>query len=175
MARGFNKVVIMGNLSKDPQVRYTASKQAVASLNVAVNRSWKGRNGELQEQVDFIPVVVWGSQAENCERYLKKGRPVLVEGRIQVRSYDDKTGQRRWVTEVVAQDVNFLPSAKREDSRPSSRGDYEGSYGNNGGRGESSGKAKSFRDDFGGGDDFPMDISEMGPASEADDEADIPF
>ncbi len=170
MARGFNKVILMGNLAKDPQIRYTANKQAVASVSVAVNRSWKGKNGELQESVDFIPVVIWGPQAESVERYLSKGSPVLVEGRIQVRSYDDKTGQKRWVTEVVAGEITFLPSSGgKKDDRPSSRGDYEG-------RGSSStygGEPRSFRDDFGGDGDFPMDISEMGSAD--DDEADIPF
>ncbi|MCF4150741.1 single-stranded DNA-binding protein [Dethiosulfovibrio sp. F2B] len=169
MARGFNKVILMGNLAKDPQIRYTASKQAVATFSVAVNRSWKGKNGELQESVDFIPVVVWGAQAENCERYLSKGRPVLVEGRIQVRNYDDKSGQRRWVTEVVANDITFLPSGGRRDDRPSSQGDYDGGYRNDGDQGQ----PRSFRDDFGGGD-FPMDISEMGPTAD-EDEADIPF
>lgn len=173
MARGFNKVILMGNLAKDPQIRYTASKQAVASFSVAVNRNWKGKNGELQESVDFIPVVVWGPLAENCERYLSKGRPVLVEGRIQVRSYDDKTGQKRWVTEVVAGDITFLPSSGggRKDDRPSARGDYEGQ---SSGGGYGGGEPRSFRDDFGGDGDFPMDISEMGPSAD-DDETDIPF
>ena len=99
--RGFNKAILMGNLARDPEVRYTATKQAVAKFSVAVNRRWKGTNGEVQEQVDFIPVVVWGSQAELCEKYLTKGAGVLVEGRISVRSYE-KDGQKRYVTEVVA-------------------------------------------------------------------------
>lgn len=173
MARGFNKVILLGNLAKDPQIRYTASKQAVASFSVAVNRSWKGKNGELQEAVDFIPIVVWGPMAENCERYLSKGRPVLVEGRIQVRSYDDKSGQKRWVTEVVAADVTFLPSSGgKKDDRPSSRGENEErSTGDRSGGGE----ARSFRDDFGSDGDFPMDISEMGSSVDDDDETDIPF
>ena len=120
MARGFNKVILMGNLSRDPEIRYTTSKQAVARLNVAVDRQWKGRSGEVQNQVDFIPVVVWGAQAENCERYLRKGRPVLIEGRLQVRSYDDKSGERRWMTEVIAASVIFLGSAPRDDENKGS-------------------------------------------------------
>ncbi len=169
MARGFNKVILMGNLARDPQIRYTASKQAVASFSVAVNRSWKGKNGELQESVDFIPVVVWGVQAENCERYLTKGSHVLVEGRLQVRSYDDKSGQKKWVTEVVVSDITFLGSAGgKKSDRPSSRGDYEETSSRYGG-----GEPRSFRDDFGDGD-FPMDISEMGPSAE-EEETDIPF
>lgn len=169
MTRGFNKVILMGNLARDPQIRYTASKQAVASFAVAVNRSWKGKNGELQESVDFIPVVVWGVQAEHCERYLKKGSPVLVEGRIQVRSYEDKTGQKKWITEVIASPyggITFLGSGRKDDSQDSfsSKGAYEASQGDG---------ARSFRDDF-GGNDFPMDISEMAPASD-EEETDIPF
>ncbi|PIE54848.1 MAG: single-stranded DNA-binding protein [Dethiosulfovibrio peptidovorans] len=171
MARGFNKVILMGNLARDPQIRYTASKQAVASLSVAVNRSWKGKNGEVQDAVDFIPVVVWGAQAENCERYLSKGRPVLVEGRLQVRSYDDKSGQRRWVTEVVASDITFLPSGGRRDDEGASQGEY-GDPRHQDVRRQSQSQARSFRDDL-GGDEFPMDISEMAGADE--DEADIPF
>jgi len=152
LARGFNKVILMGNLARDPEIRYTASKQAVARLTVAVGRQWKGRNGELQNQTDFIPIVVWGNQAENCERYLRKGRPVLVEGRMQVRSYEDKSGERRWITEVIASSVTFLGSASRDD------GDDFG----------------SIRDKGFDGEEFPLDISEMGD-SEAGEEADIPF
>lgn len=94
MARGFNKVILMGNLTRDPEVRYTTSNQAVAKLTVAVNRIGRSRDGEVLEQVDFIPVVVFGNQAENCERYLRKGRPVLVEGRIQVRTYETGSGEK---------------------------------------------------------------------------------
>ncbi|MDD2206172.1 MAG: single-stranded DNA-binding protein [Aminobacterium sp.] len=163
MARGFNKVILMGNLSRDPEIRYTASKQAVARLNVAVDRQWKGRNGEIQNQVDFIPIVVWGSQAENCERYLRKGRPVLVEGRLQVRSYEDKSGERRWVTEVVASSVVFLGSAPRDD-------DNKGNHSSSG-----SDDFGSIRDRGFDGEEFPLDISEMGETDSGDDEADIPF
>ena len=78
--RGFNKAIIMGNVTRDPEIRYTASQKAVASFSVAVNRSWKDANGALREEVAFIPVVVWGKPAETCERYMKKGAGVLVEG-----------------------------------------------------------------------------------------------
>ena len=114
--RGFNKAIIVGNLAKDPEVRYTTTKQAVAKLTVAVNRSWKDRDGAVKEDCDFIPVVVWGPTAENAERYLKKGKPVLVEGRIQVRSYENQQGQKVWMTEIVAQGVTYLPSKPEQDS-----------------------------------------------------------
>lgn len=107
MARGFNKVIIMGNLTRDPDLRYTSADKAHARFSVAVNRVWKDRDGNVQEQADFIPVVVWGPLAENCERYLSKGRPVLVEGQIRTRSYE-KDGQKRYVTEVRGDNVVFL-------------------------------------------------------------------
>lgn len=152
MARGFNKVILMGNLAKDPEVRKTQSGQSVASMSVAVNREWKDKGGEKQSACDFFPVVAWGPTADNCERYLAKGRPVLVEGRLQVRSYDDKAGQKRWITEVVASDVTFLPSGN---------GKKDGDGGTSAPRG-------------GYDDGFPMDISEM-DRSGGDDETDIPF
>jgi single-strand DNA-binding protein len=161
MARGFNKAILMGNLARDPEVRYTTSKQAVAKLTVAVNRQWKNKDGEIQDQADFIPVVVWGSQAENCERFLRKGSSVLVEGRIQVRSYEATTGERRWITEVVSQSVTFLGARKESEgyssheSEPSSRG---GSL-----------REKGF------GDDFVMDISEVDGVKDEGEDADIPF
>mgnify|MGYP000366379405 CR=1 FL=1 len=97
MSRGYNRVVLMGNLARDPDVRFTPTKQKVARITVAIGRQWKNKvTGELQSHTDFVPVAVWGPQADVCERYLRKGRPVLVEGRISVRDFDDlKTGQRR--------------------------------------------------------------------------------
>ena len=113
--RGFNRAIIMGNVARDPEIRYTATQKAVASFSVAVNRSWKDANGELREEVNFIPVVVWGKAAETCERYMKKGAGVLVEGRINTRSYESKTGEKRYVTEIVADNFQFVgPSWGRE-------------------------------------------------------------
>jgi single-strand DNA-binding protein len=162
MARGFNKTILMGNLARDPEVRYTTSKQAVAKMTVAVNRQWKNKDGEVQDQADFIPVVVWGSQAENCERFLRKGSPVLVEGRIQVRSYEAGSGERRWVTEVVAQGVTFLGTRKDSDGFSQETAQGPGS------------RSGSLREK-GFGDDFVMDISEVNNDGEEGEEADIPF
>lgn len=164
MARGFNKAILMGNLTRDPEVRYTTSKQAVAKFTVAVNRQWKSKDGELKDQVDFIPVVVWGPQGENCERYLRKGSPVFVEGRIQVRSYEATTGDRRWVTEVIAQDVTFLGTRKESDSFSSGE-TREADQASRGG----SLREKGF------GDEFPMDISEVDGVKDEGEDADIPF
>lgn len=157
MARGYNRIILMGNLARDPEIRYTASKQAVARLTVAVGRSWRDHDGNQQERTDFIPVVVWGNQAENCEKYLHKGRPVLVEGRLQVRSYETKVGERRWVTEVVAQNVIFLSGGSRESQGYRAFPEPASTIG-------------SLRDEF--PDEFPTDISEMEDEGE---EADIPF
>ena len=115
MSRGYNRTVLMGNLARDPDVRFTPNKQKVARITVAIGRQWKNKaTGELQSHTDFIPVVAWGASADICERYLKKGRPVLVEGRITVRDFDDiKTGQHRWVTEVVAENIVLLSSDRK--------------------------------------------------------------
>jgi single-strand DNA-binding protein len=117
MSRGFNRVIIMGNLARDPDIRHTPSQQKVARVTVAVGRQWRNKTtGELQNQTDFIPVVAWTNLADLCERFLRKGKPVLVEGRIQVREYEDtKTGTRKWATDVVAENMVLLPSGRRDD------------------------------------------------------------
>jgi single-strand DNA-binding protein len=115
MARGYNRVIIMGNLARDPDVRFTPSKQKVARITVAIGRQWKNKtSGELQSHTDVVTVSAWNYVADICDRYLKKGRPVLVEGRLSVRDFDDaKTGQHRWVTEVVADNIVLLGSPRR--------------------------------------------------------------
>jgi len=100
-----NNVVLIGNLAKDPELRYTGTGKAVTTLTVAVNRGF-GKDNEA----DFIPVVVWEKQAENCANYLTKGSKVGVQGRIQVRSYEAQNGEKRYVTEVVGNQVEFLSS-----------------------------------------------------------------
>ena len=106
---GLNKVMLIGNLGADPEMRYTPSGAAVANFNVACNRSWTNREtGERQEQTEWVRVVTFNRLAENCSQYLSKGRPVYVEGRLQTRQWEDQQGQTRYTTEVVAQDVQFL-------------------------------------------------------------------
>lgn len=112
-----NKAIIIGRLTKDPAVRCTQSGKAVASFTVAVDRPYKGAGGK--KEADFLPVIVWDKQGEACGEYLAKGRLVGVEGRIQARSYDAQDGSRRYVTEIVAEHVEFLsPKSERE------RGEY---------------------------------------------------
>ena len=101
-----NKAILIGNLTKDPEVRTTPAGVSVCSFTVAVNRRFKNQNGE--QQTDFIPVICWRKTAELCGQYLAKGRKVSVIGEIQTRSYDAKDGTKRYVTEVVADEVEFL-------------------------------------------------------------------
>jgi len=104
----FNKVLLIGNLTKDPELRYTPQGTAVVNLRMAVNRKFKDRNQELKEETCFITAVVWDKQAETCNQYLHKGSSLLVEGRLQSRSWEDNSGQKRSVIEVRAERVQFL-------------------------------------------------------------------
>ncbi|MGH7157787.1 MAG: single-stranded DNA-binding protein [Candidatus Saccharimonadales bacterium] len=109
MAKGFNKVILMGNLTRDPEVRTTPSGQSVANFSLAVNRTWKGQDGNTQEAVSYIDCVAWGKTGEIIAQYVQKGRPLLVSGRLDQRSWDDKeSGQKRSKVEVVVEDFNFV-------------------------------------------------------------------
>ena len=101
-----NKVILIGRLTRDPELRYTSSNIPTATFSIAVDRTFTNQNGE--READFINIVVWRKQAENCKNYLTKGSQVAIEGRIQTRSYDGQDGQKRYVTEVVADNVQFL-------------------------------------------------------------------
>jgi single-strand DNA-binding protein len=114
MAGGVNKVILVGNLGADPDMRFTPSGQGVCELRVATSESWNDKNGQRQERVEWHRIVVWGKRAEVCSKYLAKGRQVYVEGRIQTRTYDDKDGNKRYITEVIANDVQFLGGGKGE-------------------------------------------------------------
>lgn len=107
MARSFNQVILMGNLTRDPELRSTPNGQSVCSFSLALNRSYKGSNGEWQEATDFVNIVAWGPLGERVAQYLTKGRPCLVNGRLQSSSWE-QDGQKRSKLEVVAQDVTFL-------------------------------------------------------------------
>lgn len=113
-----NRVLLIGNLTKAPELRYTPSGQAVADLRVAVNRSYQSRDGQRRDSVDYFTVVTWAKTAESCAQYLEKGSPIFVEGRLQTRDWETKDGQKRNVVEVVAERVEFLPRAKPTGSAP---------------------------------------------------------
>jgi single-strand DNA-binding protein len=111
-----NKCVLLGNLTRDPELKTTTSGRSVCNFTIAVSRRFTNQNGE--READFIPIVVWGKQAENCAKYLRKGSQCAVAGSIQVRNYEANDGSRRYVTEVIADEVQFLArsSGSSQDS-----------------------------------------------------------
>ena len=111
MGRSLNKAMLIGNLGKDPELRYTTSGVAVATFSLATNEQWKDQDGNAQERTEWHNIVAWKKLAEICGEWLKKGKKVYVEGRIQNRSYDDKnTGAKRYITEIVAENIIMLDS-----------------------------------------------------------------
>ena len=109
----FNKVILVGNLTRDPELRYTPKGTAIAKIGLAVNRNWTSESGEKKEEVTFIDVDVFGRTAENVGQYMRKGRPTLIEGRLKLDQWDDKqTGQKRSRLGVIAETVQFLGSAQ---------------------------------------------------------------
>lgn len=152
MAKGFNKVILMGNLTRDPETRTTGGGQTVTGFSLAVNRTWKGQDGQQQESVSFIDCVAWGKVGEIIAQYLQKGRPILVSGRLDQSSWDDKeTGKKRSKVEVVVEDFNFVDSGSGDrDSGGSSAP-------------RSSNKSDTSRKDDASNDvdDKPIDLSEI--------------
>ena len=118
-----NKVILIGRLGADPEVRYTQGGQAVANFNLATHETWKDREGQPQEKTEWHRIVVWGRQAETCGEYLRKGREAYVEGRLETRQWQDREGNDRYTTEIKAQSVRFL-GGRQNDS---------GGYANDGG------------------------------------------
>lgn len=115
----FNKVILIGNLTKDPELRYTPQGTAVVNLRMAVNRRFRDKTQELKEETCFLTVVVWNKQAETCNQYLHKGSPVMIEGRLQSRSWEDNAGQKRSTLEVRAERVQFLGTAQSREPQES--------------------------------------------------------
>ena len=110
MARSVNKVILIGNLTRDPEMRYTPDGQPVTSFGVATNRRWTNKEGEQKEDAEFHNIVAWGKLAELCSQYMKKGRKVYLEGRLQTRSWEGKDGVTRQRTEIVLEDMVLLDS-----------------------------------------------------------------
>ena len=119
---GINKVILVGRLGNDPEIRYTQQGVAVSNFNLATSENWMDKSGQKQEKTEWHRVVVWGKMAETCSQYLGKGRQVYIEGRLQTRQWDDKEGQKRYTTEVVASTVQFLDrgdkAAATSDDQP---------------------------------------------------------
>src|SRR6266481_5070533 len=115
-----NKVYLMGNLTRDPEIRYTPKGTAVADAGIAINRIYKGEDGEKKEDVTFVDITFWGRQAEIAQEYLRKGRPVFIEGRLQLDTWDDRqTGQKRSRLRVIAENLQMLGSRDRAEGTPS--------------------------------------------------------
>lgn len=108
MAKDFNQAIVMGNLTRDPEMRTTPSGQNVTSFSIATNRSWQDQSGERKDAVEYHNIVAWGKLGELVNEYLKKGRKALVVGRLQTRSWDAEDGSKRQRTEIVASDINFV-------------------------------------------------------------------
>jgi single-strand DNA-binding protein len=141
MAGSVNKVILIGNLGQKPELKYLPSGQAVCEMRLATNEVFNDKQNQRQERTEWHSVVVWGKTAENCAQYLDKGRSVYIEGRLQTRSWDDKnTGEKKYKTEIVAQQVTFLgggPGAERGEGggyrpRPAGGGGGGGSHGGGG-------------------------------------------
>jgi single-strand DNA-binding protein len=119
-----NKVILIGNLGSDPEIRYTGTGSPVANFNIATNETWTGKDGERNERTEWHRIVVWGKLAETASEYLKKGKQVYVEGRLQTRQWQDREGGKRQTTEVVASTVLMLGPAPG-DRMPADRGTRE--------------------------------------------------
>jgi single-strand DNA-binding protein len=129
---GLNKVFLMGNLTRDPELRYTPNGTAVAGFGVAVNRRYTTKEGDRKEDVDFFEVEVWDKQAENCNEYLAKGRGILVEGRLRQDRWEDESGNKRSKLKIVASSVQFMPrrldNEQTTDESPSPSASENDSY-----------------------------------------------
>lgn len=122
-----NKAIIIGNLGSDVEVKTTGSGTSVANISVATNERWKDKSGEYKDRTEWHRVVVFGKTAENCAKYLKKGSQVYVEGRIQTNEWEDKEGQKRYTTEIVALNVTFLKGGG-DQKAPKPDGNYDPSF-----------------------------------------------
>lgn len=125
MAANFNRVILMGNLTRDPELKYTSNGTAVARLGLAVNRRYRGRDEQWQEETTFVDIDVWGRTAENCSKFLNKGRPVFIEGRLKLDQWQDRQGNNQSKLRVVGELVQFLgggsgggQGGSRSDSGP---------------------------------------------------------
>ena len=112
--RSLNKVMLIGNLTKDPELKYTSQGTAVVNMTIATNRSWKNAKGEAQDEATFHRIVAWQKLAEICSKLLFKGRKVYIEGRLVTRSWDDEHGNKKYVTEIVANELLLLDSKRKE-------------------------------------------------------------
>lgn len=170
MARGVNKVILIGNLGSDPEVRYTPDGVPVANFSLATTESWNDRNtGERQERTEWHRLVLWRRQAEVAQQYLKKGSKVYVEGKLQTRSWDDQSGQKRYTTEVVVFDMQMLDS--RGEGGGGGGGGRDAGY--NAGGGGGGGRDAGYN--AGGQNAGPAAQPDAAPPPPGGDDDDLPF
>jgi single-strand DNA-binding protein len=170
---GINKVILIGHLGRDPELRYTATGTPVCQLSVATSRSYTNKNNDRVEETEWHRVVVWSKMAEHCNNYLSKGRQVYVEGRLQTRSYEDKEGVKKYSTEIIAENVQFLGG--RGEGGGGERGGAPRGGGNGGGGGggpRDRGGPPPERDEGAGGGSGGWNDNYI-PSDPGDD--DIPF
>jgi single-strand DNA-binding protein len=157
-----NKCMIIGNLGRDPEMRYTPSGQAVTQFSVATNRNFRDPQGEWQSETEWFRVVVWGDQGERVAEYLRKGHKVYVEGRIQTRQWEDQSGNKRYTTELIANRVQSLERRERDDDPPfpgegsgtsAGQGSSSDAGGASGGTGKTASGSANSSEDF---DDLPF-------------------
>jgi single-strand DNA-binding protein len=172
-----NKCMIIGNLGRDPEMRYTPGGQAVTQFSVATNRNFRDQQGEWQSETEWFRVVVWGDQGERVAEYLRKGHKVYVEGRIQTRQWEDQSGNKRYTTELIANRAQSLERRDREGDAPfpgDSPGDSSssGSSGSSGGGSNAGPSASSGASSQGS---TSQSSGSSGPSSSAEDFDDLPF
>jgi single-strand DNA-binding protein len=162
-----NKCMIIGNLGRDPEMRYTPSGQAVTQFSVATNRNYRDPQGEWQSETEWFRVVVWGDQGERVAEYLRKGHKVYVEGRLQTRQWEDQSGNKRYTTELIANRVQSLERRDREGEPPIA-GDAADGFSGDSGSGSRAGGSSS-------GSSGSGSSGSAGPSSSAEDFDDLPF
>ena len=169
MSRDFNRVILMGRLAKDPDMRRTPAGTLVARVSLATGREWKDKTtGEKKSETEFHPIVAWGAVADTLERYCKKGKQLHIEGRLHSYNYDDKNGVRKWVTEVIAENIIMMSDGKASGQAagapaPSAQPQAQYYPGTDAG---------SMRSDMGFEEQFPLDFSELDPNGS---DPEIPF
>jgi len=152
---GVNKVILIGNLGRDPELRYTQSGQAVVNFTLATSENWTDKSGEKVERTEWHRIVVWGRVGELCAQYLSKGRTVYIEGRIQTREWEDKDGNKRYTTEINAQTVQFL-GGPRGDTGSAPGPESGGAGGGTGGGASSGGGGDGMNGGPPGSDEIPF-------------------
>ena len=175
MARGINKVILVGNLGSDPEIRYTGSGTAVCNFSLATSESYKDRDGNQVENTEWHRIVAWARLAEICGEYLKKGRQVYIEGQLQTRQWEDKDGNTKYTTEIKAREMQMLGGRDDNDGGGGGGGSRSTSSDDDFGDFDQSAPSRSQRSSNGGGNRQSAPVSSGGGDDWAPDDDDLPF